>query len=584
MSVILTEPGDLAETPLAAILLEALNVRASGVLEVAHGGGTSRLWFRDGRPVGAQVFAGFRPLGMMLLQAGLIDIDALSRSLALMAETRRPQGELLVEMGAASAVDVGRVLAEQQASYFGLIAALESGSFVFDGSTPVPEWTRGARLSPVRTIVEALERPQAGALVASALRQVAANGVRLSSGYPEVAEGFRWTDVERALVARLERPITLEVFFAASPVPPERAQAILAALLLLGVAREAGAAGDEATMGIALSAEELTASYVFGKEGAPTATPTPPATAIPTSTAIPISAATPASSSPAARRSDPAEARARRQRLLQQAMRNMGVGPFAGRPADGGRASPPLETTPAPAPPAPRPGAPASGPEAQLREALLAAAPRAKERDLFVRLGVAESAGREDAKKAFLALAKQFHPDRFASPALADLQDVVRDFFSAVNEAYEVLSDDRKRIEYLKKRQSGDAARAEAANVDFQKGEACLRTRDFGRARSFLESAVRADPRPAYQAALAWAYVCDPASKERERPKALVAEATRDPSCDRAFYVAGIIARDEGDAGLAERHFRAAIQANPRSADAVRELRLLEARRADQRR
>ena len=85
---VLTEPGDLAETPLAAILLEALNLRASGVLEVAHGGGTSRLWFRDGRPVGAQVFTGFKPLGMMLLQAGLIDIDALSRSLAGMAETQ----------------------------------------------------------------------------------------------------------------------------------------------------------------------------------------------------------------------------------------------------------------------------------------------------------------------------------------------------------------------------------------------------------------------------------------------------------------------------------------------------------------
>jgi curved DNA-binding protein CbpA len=265
-------------------------------------------------------------------------------------------------------------------------------------------------------------------------------------------------------------------------------------------------------------------------------------------------------------------------------MRNMGVGPFAGRPADGGPSAAPPAATPPPTPAAPPRAAPASGPDAQLREALIAIAPRAKERDLFVRLGIPERAGREDAKKAFLALAKQYHPDRFASPALADLQDLVRDFFASVNEAYEVLSDDRKRVEYLKKRQGGDAARAEAAKVDFQKGEACLRTRDFARARGFFESAVRADARPAYQAALAWAYVCDPASKERERPKALVSEAMKDASCDRAFYVAGIIARDEGDAGIAERHFRAAVQANPRNADAVRELRLMEARRADRRR
>ncbi len=588
---ILSEPGDLAETPLAAVLLEALNLRASGVLEVAHAGGTSRLWFRDGRPVGAQVFTGFKPLGMMLLQEGLIDIDALSRSLSAMAAQRRPQGEILVEMGAVSDADVRRVLAEQQAGYFGLIAALDAGPFVFDETTPVPEWTRGARMSPVRTIVDALERPQANALVASALQPVAEVGVRLSSGYPEVADAFRWTDAERALVARLERSTSLEAFFAGSGVPPERARAMIAGLLLLGLGSPGSAApADETTAGIAISREELTSSF-------PVAPPAPVPSAMPASTSAhpDRSAAEGGAESkgtppavppavPAARRSDPAEARARRQRLLHQAMRNMGVGPFAGRaPADAASKS----AAPAPAPaPARPPGAPATaanGAEAQLREALLAIAPRARERDLFVRLGVPETAGREDAKKAFLALARQFHPDRFASPSLGDLQDVVKDFFASVNEAYEVLSDDRKRALYLTQRKGAAEAHLEAAKLDFQKGEACLRTRDFVRARGFLESAVRADPRPDYQAALAWAFVLDPACKDRDRARALVAQATKDASCDRAFYVAGIIAREDGDHPGAERHFRAAQKANPRHTDAVRELRILEGRRGEKR-
>src|SRR6266540_3425077 len=310
----LTEPGNLAETPLAAVLLEALNLRASGVLEVAHGGGTSRLWFRDGRPVGAQVFAGFKPLGMMLLQEGLIDIDALSRSLAAMAEQRRPQGEILIEMGAVSAADVARALAEQQAGYFGLIAALE--------------------------------RPQANALVGSALQPVAAAGIRLSSAYPEVAEAFRWSDAERALVARLQRSTSLETFFAPSGVPPERARAMLAGLLLLGLAAPIGAPADETTVGIAISPEELTSSFPVAPTA--TATATPIATPIATATAP-------------ARRSDPAEARARRQRLLHQAMRNMGVGPFAGRaPGDGGSATLPPR---APAPDSATPRRPANAAE-----------------------------------------------------------------------------------------------------------------------------------------------------------------------------------------------------------------------------
>jgi len=586
----LTEPGNLAETPLAAVLLEALNLRASGVLEVAHGGGTSRLWFRDGRPVGAQVFAGFKPLGMMLLQEGLIDIDALSRSLAAMAEQRRPQGEILIEMGAVSAADVARALAEQQAGYFGLIAALDAAAFVFDDTTPVPEWTRSARLSPVRTIVDALERPQANALVGSALQPVAAAGIRLSSAYPEVAEAFRWSDAERALVARLQRSTSLETFFAPSGVPPERARAMLAGLLLLGLAAPIGAApADETTVGIAISPEELTSSFPVAPTATATATPiaTPIATATaaapatPTATSTPIPTANANATAPA-RRSDPAEARARRQRLLHQAMRNMGVGPFAGRaPGDGGSATLPPR---APAPDSATPRRPANAAETQLREALLAIAPRAQERDLFVRLGVPETAGREDAKKAFLALARQFHPDRFASPALGDMQDVVKDFFAAVNEAYEVLSDDRKRVQYLAQRKGESRAHEESAKTDFQKGEACLRTRDFARARGFLESAVRADPRAEYQAALAWAFVLDAACKDRDRARALVAEATKDASCDRAFYVAGIIARDDGNEAAAERHFRAAQKANPRHTDAVRELRLLESRRAEKRR
>lgn len=561
----LAEPGDLAETPLAAILIEALNLRASGVLEVAHGGGTSRLWFRDGRPVGAQVFAGFKPLGMMLLQAGLIDIDALSRSLARMAETGRPQGEILIEMGVVAEEDVGRMLAEQQAGYFGAIATLDAGPFVFDATTPVPEWTRGARLSPVRTIVDALERPQASALVASALQPAAANGLRLSSGYGEVADAFRWSEDERALIARLERPMPLEGFFAASRVAPERAHAMLAGLLLLGLASPASQAcdADHTTVGIAIRREEVTTSFP-----APTSGGQAPSPSAPTSTA---------------RRSDPAEARARRQRLLQQAMRNMGVGPF------GGRVAAPENGTPDPASAArpPRPAGATAGEtseEAQLRAALLAIAPRAREKDLFVRLGIAETAGREDAKKAFLALARQFHPDRFAAPALADLQDTVKDFFASVNEAYEALSDDRKRVEYLNRRKGAEVAHAESARVDFHKGEACLRTRDFARARGFLESAVRGDPRPEYQAALALAYVADRELKDRARARALVAEASKDPACDRALYVAGLIARDDGDAGTAERHFRAAIKLNPRHADAERELRILERRRADKRR
>jgi Tfp pilus assembly protein PilF len=167
---------------------------------------------------------------------------------------------------------------------------------------------------------------------------------------------------------------------------------------------------------------------------------------------------------------------------------------------------------------------------------------------------------------------------------MADMQDQVRDFFSAVNEAYQGLSDDKKRAQHVEALRAGGATnpqRIEAARVDFQKGEVCLRTRDFARARGFLESAVRADPRPEYQAVLASSYLDVTAGKDLARARTLIAAALASPGMagpgrDRVFLVAGLVAREGGSDAEAERHFKAAVAANPRNADALRELRAME--------
>ncbi len=639
---LLDQPGDLARTPLAALLLELLNLRADGVLEVAHGGGTSRLWFRAGQPVGAQVATGLKPLGLVLLQAGKIDVDALSRSLSGLATTRRPQGELLVEMGAVSREDVEAALAEQQGDYVTSIAALEAGRYAFDASRPVPEWTRGIRLSPLRTIIDALERPQAAQLVISALRPVALGGVRLASGYAEVAPGFGWDAAELQLVGRLAQPISIEFYFSArQALALERARAILAGLLLLGLAisvEESPRATGDTSPGLTLAGvaaasllrEELGVEHRAIVEPPPisrtpapvraaasAAPATPPATATATDSATDSASAsasapgdgpspTPAPSwtplplhtpplggsptpgSPAVpiKRSDPAEARARRQRLLAKAMQNMGVNPTS-RPPGGPSATPVPGTVRAVS------AASAVNPaDEALRKALLQIAPRARERSYFARLGLPETAGRDEVKSAFLALARQFHPDLFGGAAMADLQDQVRDFFSAVNEAYQWLSDDKRRAQHLEALRTGgatDPRRADAARLDYQKGEVCLRTRDHVRARGFLESAVRADPRPEYQAALAQSYLDLAAGKDLARAKALVEAALASPGMggpgsDRVHYVAGLLAKESGSQAEAERQFKAAVAANPNLAEAVRELRAMEGWRTRSRR
>ena len=288
----------------------------------------------------------------------------------------------------------------------------------------------------------------------------------------------------------------------------------------------------------------------------------------------------PAPPAPPGRRSDPEESRARRQRLLARAMQNMGVGPLSAGPPP---ARPPA-TTPGSPPPA---GAQApsrpTGPEAEIRRALEAALPLAREADLFARLGLPRGATPEDVKAAYLQLVKQFHPDRFGSPALADLQPGLREVLSALNEAYGVLSDRTRRNEYLARTASGGRASSEAAaaaaRVDFQKAEVARRAGDHARARLFLESAVRSDRSPDLLVALAVETMASGSPADREKARRHLEEAMKEPGCSRAFLVSGTMARDDGDPDRAEKLFRAALRADPRSEDAARELRQIQGRR-----
>lgn len=64
-------------------------------------------------------------------------------------------------------------------------------------------------------------------------------------------------------------------------------------------------------------------------------------------------------------------------------------------------------------------------------------------RDYYEVLGIQKSASNEEIKKAYRKLAKQYHPD--ANP---DNKEAAEKKFKEVNEAYEVLSDDKKRNMY----------------------------------------------------------------------------------------------------------------------------------------
>lgn len=82
------------------------------------------------------------------------------------------------------------------------------------------------------------------------------------------------------------------------------------------------------------------------------------------------------------------------------------------------------------------------------------------DQDYYTVLGVARNASEEDIRSAFRKKAMEYHPDRNKSPDAEDR-------FKEINEAYQVLSDRQKRMQYDRFGRAGVGAGAQGAGSPF---------------------------------------------------------------------------------------------------------------------
>jgi tetratricopeptide (TPR) repeat protein len=204
--------------------------------------------------------------------------------------------------------------------------------------------------------------------------------------------------------------------------------------------------------------------------------------------------------------------------------------------------------------------------------------------DHFVLLGMErKTASAAEAKRNFYVLAKELHPDTVTDTAQDELRQLKERLFARINEAAQVLSDDKRRKDYENelegKKNSVDVARIFAAEENFQRAEILIKAHKYQEGLDLLEKAIEMNDEEAEF--YAWrGYARFLVARDR---KAVYEEAAGDckkaikmiDKCLPAHLFLGHMAKVLGEMNLAQQSYQRVLQLDPTHIEAQRELRLM---------
>ena len=474
---------------------------------------------------------------------------------------------MLIEQGLLTPEQLRSALAVQHRENLIRLLALGEGTYEWRGWEPPPPWAVEVTIDPVACMVDALEADTQRPRRAKVLQWLGDHPVRLSVDWPELQGRAALTEADRRAASLLASPRNVRQFVSASGLPPKRAEALLATLLLTGGAEPTASVpkGASARDDDALEVQPLEETR---------ARPTPRAQAVLEQAAVddaPLELD----------RDEDAEERAHamRRRMLKQGMRNLGIAPQPER-GQAARQTPAVRQTPihnAPATDDIDPQTQAFVDEVRRRVAAL------NGQNAYDRLGVSSNASQEQIKQAYLAAAKRYHPDRAAAtPGLGGLLPELQALFGALKEAHDQIATPAVRTQYDQQLRHGSTGklRKDEATLELKMGEVLLKKRDFAGALAKLRRSVDLDANADALAALAWAIASDPKATAdgKEEAMSLINRALRAPGATaRTYYVAGVLWRGKDPSAAADA-FRKVLELDPRHADASLELRVLESR------
>jgi curved DNA-binding protein CbpA len=221
--------------------------------------------------------------------------------------------------------------------------------------------------------------------------------------------------------------------------------------------------------------------------------------------------------------------------------------------------------------------------ESTSRERLAAKVSAMRRLDYFELLGVKRGAAREEVKRAYFTLAREYHPDRHFTSASAELRQLAQQLYDLISTAHDTLTDPTERARYLKELEEGvkreddeDVGKILAAEGKFQRGEELMRARSYADAhRLFKEAIALYDSEGEFHAWAGWSLFQSEPERADDAQRAIEQAIALNPRLDKSYLFLGYIHKATGRPDKAEKQFEKAMQCNPDCTEALRELRLL---------
>jgi len=584
--------GDLKQKSFPEVLAEIYRWKGSGALLLRRNSVKKIVYFRDGLAQSVKSNLLSECLGRVMIREKMISESECESSLKRAKSNGRMQGTVLIEMGCISPHNLQYALQLQLQTKIFDAFSWDSGEYQFNPKVASPPETVPLGLTPAQVIYEGIKKNYDSKRLKQALGDVDGKYVHPSNEPLYALQDAGLGEEEQQLIAQADGHKKVSTMRALDLLPPMETDRLLFAMKCAQMIelRDKPAEGKPRLSMIAASvAPQLPP-------------PLPPARSSPPP--LPVRDAILGSS--------PSKPAVSREPSLPMPWDDAQVSESIASPAPVPQAkkkplAPPVPTppvtVPAPQPAGRRPvmarsgsllpelsavvsAGKLTGEESVMRERLAGKVAAMRKLDYFEILGLPTTASREDVKRAYFALAKEYHPDKHFGSSSAEVRQLAQQIYDLISSAHDTLTDPQERERYVKelaqgmKREIGDeVGKILAAEGKFQKGEEKMRQRDYEGAWMLFREAIQLYPDEGeFHAWLGWSkFQLDPknGSMVGEALQAIEKAIELNPKVDKSYLFAGYIQKAIGRPDKAEKNFEKAIQANPDCTEALRELRLL---------